>query len=137
MNLFEKKINNHIKFEKFSDLSNYVNSSTFLNNLVYLKNNIKNSTIILENEVNLNETSHFETPSFTHSLKDDTDDTLIFESKFESGNLLAASKFKENEYQLLLQCDTNTVGYNQWFYFRVSNTRKKTKARFNMINQVN
>jgi hypothetical protein len=33
---------------------------------------------------------------------DDNDNTLTFESRFESGNLLAAIKISENEYDLLL-----------------------------------
>lgn len=33
---------------------------------------------------------------------DDDDDTLVFESRFESGNLLAAVKISSNEYDLIL-----------------------------------
>ena len=38
------------------------------------------------------------------------DKTLVFESRFESGNLLAAIKVTENEYDLVLQNDINTNG---------------------------
>ena len=38
------------------------------------------------------------------------DKTLVFESRFESGNLLAAIKVSENEYDLVLQNDINTNG---------------------------
>ena len=47
-----------------------------------------------------------------YTLKNKNDNTLIFESRFESGNLLAAFRTKdENSYQLYLQNDTNTTWY--------------------------
>ena len=39
------------------------------------------------------------------------DKTLIFESRFETGNLLAAMKVSDNEYDLVLQNDINTNGH--------------------------
>ena len=72
-----------------------------------------------------------------YKLKDENDKTLIFESRFESGNLLCAFKTdEENKYQLFLQNDTNTTGYIQWFFFRVTNTRKGQKVNFNIINML-
>ena len=68
--------------------------------------------------------------------KDKDDKTLIFESRFESGNLLAVKKISDIEYHLILQNDTNTVGYTQWFFFKVSNTRKDEIINFNIINLV-
>ncbi len=62
------------------------------------------------------------------------DPTLIFESRFESGNLLVAIMVGENEYDLVLQNDINTNGHTQWYFFRVGNTRKGHKVRFNIIN---
>lgn len=62
------------------------------------------------------------------------DPTLIFESRFESGNLLVAIKVSEQEYDLVLQNDINTNGHTQWYFFRVGNTRKGQKIRFNIIN---
>ena len=38
---------------------------------------------------------------------------LRFESRFESGNLSIASKVSDNEYNLLLQNDINTIGNTQ------------------------
>ena len=122
--------------DRYMDLEQYINSFTYLNNLVYSKNSDKNSPIILENEINLNDIS-MKTTNFTYKPTDENDNTLIFESRCESGNLLAASRQKENEYQLILQCDTNTLGYTKWFYFRVSNTYKGNKVKFIIINQVN
>ena len=121
--------------DRYMDLEQYINSFTYLNNLVYSKNSDKNSPIKLENEINLNDIS-MKTTNFTYKPTDENDNTLIFESRFESGNLLAASRQKDNEYQLILQCDTNTLGYTKWFYFMVTNTKKGLKVKFNIINQV-
>ena len=66
--------------------------------------------------------------------RDEEDKTLIFESKFECGNLNYALKLSDNEYNLLLQNDINTNGHTQWFYFRVGNTKKGLTVKFNMLN---
>ena len=44
------------------------------------------------------------------------------------------SKKGLNEHILVLQNDTNTGGYSQWFFFRISNTRANTTYHFNIIN---
>lgn len=44
---------------------------------------------------------------------DETDKTLVFESRFESGNLSLAVKESDNEYNLVLQNDINTNGHTQ------------------------
>ena len=46
-----------------------------------------------------------------YKLQGSEDKTLIFESKFESGNLLAAVKQSDTEYDLILQNDINTNGH--------------------------
>ena len=43
--------------------------------------------------------------------ENDEDSTLIFESRFESGNLRRAVKIGENEYNLILKYDHNTTTY--------------------------
>lgn len=63
-------------------------------------------------------------PSQFYKPKGPDDRTLIFESRFESGNLLAAIKITDNEYDLVLQNDINTNGHTQWFFFRVGNMIK-------------
>jgi len=45
------------------------------------------------------------------SKEGDDDKTLIFESRFESGNLRRAVKVGENEYNLILKYDHNTTTY--------------------------
>ena len=66
----------------------------------------------------------------------DKDETLIFESRFESGNLDLALKVSNNEYNLILKNDTLTNGNTLWFYFKVSNTRKDKTIKFNILNFV-
>ena len=61
------------------------------------------------------------------------DTTLVFESRFESGNLAAATKVADNDYHLLLQNDVNTGGHTQWYFFRASNV-VTGEVRFNMLN---
>ena len=61
-------------------------------------------------------------------------DILHFDSIFESGNLLQAEIVNPNEYQLYMQVDTNTRGHQQWFYFRVRNTRADKKYTFRIMN---
>lgn len=50
-------------------------------------------------------------PKQFFKLSGPEDKTLIFESRFESGNLLAAMKITDNEYDLVLQNDINTNGH--------------------------
>ena len=69
-----------------------------------------------------------------YHLKDSEDKTLIFESRFESGNLAAAVKVTDSEYYLALQNDVNTCGNTQWYFFRVSNTQASKSVRFSMLN---
>ena len=98
-------------------------------------NSNSNITNEKDKEIQLN-TIYGETLPY-YKLKDDKDKTLIFESRFESGNLLCAFRTdEENKYQLFLQNDTNTTGYIQWFFFRVSNTQKGRKVNFNIINML-
>jgi len=72
----------------------------------------------------MGKTSKQSQPEPFYKLKDENDKTLIFESRFESGNLLAAIKISDNEYDLVLQNDINTNGHTQWYFFRIGNTRK-------------
>ena len=69
-----------------------------------------------------------------YAPRDKSDQTLVFESRFESGNLSLAAKISDEEYNLVLQNDVNTQSHMQWFYFRVQNTRQDKKVTFNIIN---
>lgn len=68
--------------------------------------------------------------------KDAADKTLVFESRFEAGNLKLALKKSEKEYDLYVQNDVNTRGNTQWFFFRVHNTTKGHRVLFNIKNFV-
>lgn len=54
----------------------------------------------------------------------EADTTLIFEARFETGNLRRAIQILEFEYQLILRADWNTTSHTQWYFFSVANTRK-------------
>ncbi|XP_031409262.1 cytosolic carboxypeptidase 2 [Meleagris gallopavo] len=67
-------------------------------------------------------------------LEDLQDNTLLFESRFECGNLQKAVKVGPYEYVLTLRPDLYTTKHTQWFYFRVQNTRKDTIYCFTIAN---
>ena len=71
-----------------------------------------------------------------YKISGSEDKTLVFESRFESGNLCMAIKKSDAEYDLFLQNDINTRGHTQWFFFRTSNTNKNKKIFFNIQNFV-
>ncbi|NXW25332.1 CBPC2 carboxypeptidase, partial [Circaetus pectoralis] len=62
------------------------------------------------------------------------DTTLLFESRFESGNLQKAVKVGPYEYVLTLRPDLYTAKHTQWFYFRIQNTRRGPLYRFTIAN---
>lgn len=59
---------------------------------------------------------------------------LRFDSHFESGNLRKAVKMTEDEYQLLLDFDTETQGHTQWYYFSVRNERENHTVTMKIVN---
>ena len=59
---------------------------------------------------------------------------LVFESRFESGNLRQAYQMYEHVYDLVLAPDINAEGHTQWFFFSVTNARPGQPYRFNMMN---
>ncbi|NXW69910.1 CBPC2 carboxypeptidase, partial [Hirundo rustica] len=67
-------------------------------------------------------------------LEGPQDTTLLFESRFESGNLQKAIKVGPYEYVLMLRPDLYTAKHTQWFYFRVQNTRREPLYRFTIAN---
>ncbi|XP_072722856.1 cytosolic carboxypeptidase 3 isoform X3 [Ciconia boyciana] len=62
------------------------------------------------------------------------DNTLIFEARFESGNLQKVVKINEFEYQLTLRTDLYTSRHTQWYYFQVSNMQAGVPYRFTIVN---
>eukprot|EP00055_Hartaetosiga_balthica_P016386 m.103392 g.103392 ORF g.103392 m.103392 type:complete len:1433 (+) comp9094_c0_seq2:74-4372(+) len=61
-------------------------------------------------------------------------DALVFESRFECGNLQSAMKIGPTSYKLLLQRDLYTRRHTQWFYFSIENTRANTQYTFHLMN---
>lgn len=51
---------------------------------------------------------------------DEEDRTLVFESRFESGNLAMAYKISDQEYNCILSNDINTKGHTQCKSFGVN-----------------
>ncbi|KAF4741498.1 hypothetical protein FOZ62_003228 [Perkinsus olseni] len=70
-------------------------------------------------------------PMYTPTGPEDT--TLVFESRFESGNLQTAVKVGEMEYDLVLCPDTGTYGNTQWFFFSISNITKGKRVKLNLV----
>ncbi|CAI5664746.1 unnamed protein product [Oreochromis niloticus] len=60
--------------------------------------------------------------------------TLEFESRFESGNLQKAVQVGAYDYELTLCTDMYTTKHTQWFYFRVRNIKAGVTYRFTIIN---
>ncbi|KAM7414228.1 hypothetical protein PAMA_019176 [Pampus argenteus] len=63
-----------------------------------------------------------------------TDFTLEFESRFESGNLHKAVQVGVYDYELTLRTDMYTSKHTQWFYFRVRNMKAGVTYRFTIVN---
>ncbi|XP_051238389.1 cytosolic carboxypeptidase 2 [Dicentrarchus labrax] len=66
----------------------------------------------------------------------ETDLTLEFESRFESGNLQKAVQVGVYNYELTLCTDMYTRKHTQWFYFRVRNMKAGVTYRFTVINMM-
>lgn len=71
----------------------------------------------IEHEKMLEAKANYRIRTLPDGTADPSDKTLLFESKFESGNLYLAQKVTDNEYNLLMQNDINTNGHTQWFFF--------------------
>ncbi|XP_052234973.1 uncharacterized protein LOC127847242 isoform X4 [Dreissena polymorpha] len=59
---------------------------------------------------------------------------LLFESRFESGNLRQARRVGQFEYELVLKTDLYTNRHTQWYYFRVQNAVPGITYRFRIVN---
>ncbi|NWW68863.1 CBPC2 carboxypeptidase, partial [Ifrita kowaldi] len=67
-------------------------------------------------------------------LKSPQDTMLLFESRFESGNLQKVIKVGPYEYVLTLRLDLYMAKHTQWFCFHVQNTRREPLCRFTIAN---
>ncbi|XP_067874643.1 cytosolic carboxypeptidase 2-like isoform X2 [Heterodontus francisci] len=72
--------------------------------------------------------------SIPHSIPEDWAPSLIFESRFESGNLHQAWRIGQYEYDLMLAVDMFTSRHTQWYYFRIQNTVTNVTYKFKIVN---
>lgn len=82
----------------------------------------------------------------TYERSSSPSDTLIFDSRFEGGNLLRAerivrdegitkrSSILRQEYELLIHPDIHNSAYRQWFYFQVENGQPGVYYTFTIVN---
>ncbi len=68
-------------------------------------------------------------PTVVITIPPRNDHTVKFYSRFESGNLLRATRVGPDEYNLLLRPDCPSQGCSQWFYFAACNVTKGMKSR--------
>ena len=61
-------------------------------------------------------------------------DSLLFESRFECGNLMRAVRITDTYYELHMRTDLYTDRHCGWFYFRVQNMRPEVEYRFSLVN---
>ena len=85
-----------------------------------------------KNEIHYN----FNKLNFIPESKNNNDAKIIFDSKFESGNLRMAIKLNsdiENEYDLIIRKDYNCEKNYSWFFFSIESDRE-TDIKFNILN---
>ena len=68
------------------------------------------------------------------ALAGSPDQTLVFDSSFESGNLDMVIQVDRSEFDMFMRVDSNTRGHHQWFYFKVENRKRVGTVKFNFIN---
>ena len=73
-------------------------------------------------------------PYYIPQSRDDS--VLVFESRFESGNLRRAIQISDYDYNLVLSTDFQTNAHTQWYYFSVANTRKNVEYHFKIVNMM-
>ena len=74
--------------------------------------------------------------TFIPEPKNEKEAKIIFDSKFESGNLRMAIKLNseiENEYDLIIRKDFNYEKNYSWFFFSIESDRE-TDVKFNILN---
>ncbi|VDD82556.1 unnamed protein product [Mesocestoides corti] len=68
------------------------------------------------------------------SLNPDGSDALLFESRFESGNLQQARRVGPYEYDLVMIPDLVTQRHTQWYFFEVAGARSGVEYTFKVVN---
>ena len=67
-------------------------------------------------------------------LQGENDSTIVFESRFESGNLRKVIQINDFEYDLFLRNDYQSQGYVQWYFFKCSNIKEGVRYTFHLKN---
>ena len=93
--------------------------------LVYYTQNIEDKDNINTNINNNSKINDIIDPTISNNI-------LNFNN---SVNINTNNTLEEAEkYELFLHNDTNTLGYTQWFFFRISNVKKGKTLNFNIMN---
>ena len=103
-----------------SNIENFIDekNGNYIENLKNNENNLNNNLIYIDEPKNENEAK------------------IIFDSKFESGNLRMAIKLNSdipNEYDLIMRKDYNSEKNYSWFYFSIQSDRE-TDIKLNILN---
>ena len=96
-----------------------------------IKNENKNNNIN-NNNMNNNLNSSLINTNVNSSLNSNEINNINNESNINVVNELKNDKIEK--YELFLHNDTNTSGYTQWFFFRISNTKKDKKINLSIMN---
>ena len=139
-------------------INSYINMSNVASRLIYARTPLnKEGNYTIDNIINLNQIYSDKKRIFNNNISkinSSFENIINFESNFECGNLQfvylinsqediteekkSSNNFSENNnnntYQLFLQNDTNTRGYSQWFFFKISNGKKGQKIKLNIMN---
>ena len=128
--------------EELSLLGHPINYDFLLNILQCDLSNIEN--FLDENNgnfidsKNINIANNNDKLIFIDEPKNETEAKIIFDSKFESGNLRMAIKLNSdipNEYDLIIRKDYNFEKNYSWFFFSIQSDRE-TEIKFNILNLI-
>jgi len=70
---------------------------------------------------------------FEHD-EDTTENLLVFDSKFESGNLAEVYWTRDQQYELWIEPDMYQDSHRQWFFFKVGNIDTNHRYQFSIMN---
>ena len=100
----------------------------------------ENDKFIFKNLTKLHPCRDYRNPQFDIYIPN-LQNVLIFDSRFENGNLRKVAKVNNIEYNLWLENDLNTKGHTQWYYFKVvyrniplAPDKKTHRIKFNILN---
>ena len=105
-------------------------------NFDYLKYILQCDPSNIENFINEKNGKFIENNENIENKNNMNNNDIIFDSKFESGNLRMAIKLYsdiENEYDLIMRKDYNSEKNYAWFYFSIKSP-KETTIKFNILN---